>query len=212
MFITVLGSGGVGRALAARFSQLGHEVRLGTRQPGRADLADWAADHPNVLIVHVAESCEDVDVVVVAVPGDAVAGTLAEADPPEGTVCLDVSNPLDFSNGFPPTLFVCNTESLAERTQAAFPHLRVVKALNTMNVDVMVAPRAVGGGAHTAFVAGNDGEARIVVAVLLRQMGHDDVLDLGDLSAARGLEMYLPLWLRIMGALGTASFNVRVVR
>lgn len=212
MFITVLGSGGVGRALAARFSQLGHEVNLGTRQPGRPDLADWAADHPHVQVVPVATSCEDPDVVVIAVPGDAVADTLAQADPPEGTVCLDVSNPLDFSNGFPPTLFVCNTESLAERTQAAFPHLYVVKALNTMNVDVMVAPRAVGGGAHTAFVAGNDGDSRIVVTALLRELGHVDVLDLGDLSAARGLEMYLPLWLCIMGTLGTASFNVRVVR
>ena len=112
---------------------------------------------------------------------------------------LDISNPLDGSQGFPPTLFVKDTDSLAEQLQRAFPAARVVKSLNTMTAAVMVDPGRVSGGEHSVFVSGDDEEAKQTVASLLEDFGHTDVIDLGDLSTARGAEMYLPLWLRLMG-------------
>jgi predicted dinucleotide-binding enzyme len=127
-------------------------------------------------------------------------------------VLLDVANPLDFSGGFPPTLFVSNTDSLAEQIQRQFPELKVVKSLNTMNADVMVDPAGLAGGDHSVFVSGNDAPAKKVVVELLESFGHTDVIDLGDLSTARGTEMLLPVWVRLMATLNTARFNFRIVR
>jgi predicted dinucleotide-binding enzyme len=111
----------------------------------------------------------------------------------------------------PPTLSVCNDDSLGERIQAAFPGAKVVKALNTVNNQVMVDPRRLP-GAHNVFVCGEDEGAKATVTALLTEFGwpHGSVIDLGGIEAARGTEMYLPLWLRLMGALGTADFNVQV--
>jgi predicted dinucleotide-binding enzyme len=124
---------------------------------------------------------------------------------------LDVSNPLDFSAGFPPSLFVKDTDSLAEQIQAAFPEARVVKSLNTLTAQLMVEPGLLG-EATTVFVSGDDAAAKATVTELLTGFGHQDVIDLGPLETARGTEMWLPLWLRTMGALGTGMFNIKVVR
>jgi predicted dinucleotide-binding enzyme len=124
-----------------------------------------------------------------------------------------VSNPLDFSQGFPPTLSVCNADSLAEQLQRAFPRVKVVKTLNTTTAALMVNPAAVGGGDHTMFVAGNDESARGAVARWLGEwFGWRDVIELGDLSNARGMEMLLPMWVRLMRTLGTPMFNFKIVR
>ena len=124
---------------------------------------------------------------------------------------IDVANPLDFSQGFPPTLAVCNTDSVAEQIQRAYPDARVVKAFNTMNADVMVDPSVVP-GPHALFVCGNDERAKAEVAQLAESFGwpRDSVMDLGDIGAARGMEMYLPLWLRLFQAAGTGHLNVHV--
>ena len=124
---------------------------------------------------------------------------------------VDISNPLDFSAGFPPTLFVKDTDSLGEQLQRAFPEVRVVKTLNTMTADVMVDPASLG-AESSVFLSGDDAAAKATVTELLRSFGHTDVIDLGGIETARGTEMYLPIWLRLMGALGTAAFNVKVVR
>ena len=124
---------------------------------------------------------------------------------------VDISNPLDFSAGFPPTLFVKDTDSLGEQLQRAFPEVRVVKTLNTMTADVMVDPASLG-AESSVFLSGDDAAAKATVLELLRSFGHTDVIDLGGIETARGTEMYLPIWLRLMGALGTAAFNVKVVR
>jgi predicted dinucleotide-binding enzyme len=124
---------------------------------------------------------------------------------------LDVSNPLDFSHGFPPTLFVKDTDSLAEQIQRAFPDARVVKSLNTVSAEVMVDPGSVGDGDSSMFVAGDDPDAKDVVVLLLLELGWRDIIDLGQLSAARGMEMWLPLWLRIMGAVDGRVFNMKIV-
>jgi predicted dinucleotide-binding enzyme len=126
-------------------------------------------------------------------------------------VMVDIANPLDFSRGFPPSLSVCNTDSLAEQLQRAFPELRVVKALNTMNANVMVNP-AIISGEHVVFVCGNDPVARAQVTALLQSdFGWQRVMDLGGLQAARGLEMAVMLWLSVMAAKGSPMFNFNVV-
>lgn len=217
MQIAVLGTGTVGRAVATRLAELGHQVTVGTRDPGQTLARDagapWAGEDPAVALATFAEAATGADLVVNATNGAAsleVLG-LAGADALAGTVLLDISNPLDFSAGFPPSLFVKDTDSLGERIQAAHPRTRVVKSLNTLTADLMVHPETLPEGT-TVFVCGNDTGAKETVIALLGELGHTDVLDLGDITAARGTEMYLPLWLRMMGTLGTAAFNIRVVR
>jgi hypothetical protein len=224
MRIGILGTGGVGRTLAAGVAALGHDVVVGTRDPestlarsepdGSGGFADWLAQHPEVGLASMADAAAHGEVVVNATNG---AGTLAAlqaagAERLGGKPLLDVSNPLDFSHGFPPTLTVKDTDSLAETVQRAFPDARVVKSLNTVTAELMVAPERLAAGAHSMFVAGDDPEAKAVVRGLLRELGWVDVLDLGDLTAARGMEMWLPLWLRLFGTLGTAEFNLSIVR
>ena len=212
MRIAVLGTGAVGRTLAPAFVRLGHEVRVGTRDPAATrEREDWTLDVPLVPYGEVADAAE---LVVNATNGQASLDALSEAgaDALAGVVLLDVANPLDFSAGFPPTLTVKDTDSLAEQIQRAYPGARVVKALNTVNAGVMVDPKRVGDGGTTMFLAGDDAEARALVAELLRALGWRDIIEFEQLSAARGMEMWLPLWVRLMGQLGTADFNLRIVR
>jgi len=113
----------------------------------------------------------------------------------------------------PPSLFTKSDDSLGEQIQKAFPEARVVKTLNTVNCQLMVDPARLGGGDHDMFVAGNDPSAKGRVVELLRGwFGWKTVHDLGDITCARGTEMYLPLWIRMWGSLGTADFNVKFVR
>jgi 8-hydroxy-5-deazaflavin:NADPH oxidoreductase len=213
MRIGVVGAGTVGRTLASKLVDLGHDVMIGVREParvaawvegtggrGRSGVPDDAARHG--------------DLVISALPGHAVLAAMAALAPGvlDGKVLLDVSNPLDFSSGSPPTLLVKDTDSLGEQLQRALPNARVVKSLNTVNVAVMVDPGSVGSGDHTVYVAGNDAGAKGSVVELLGAFGWRDVIDLGDITASRGLEMLLPLWLRLMTTLGTPAFNFRVVR
>jgi 8-hydroxy-5-deazaflavin:NADPH oxidoreductase len=136
---------------------------------------------------------------------------LAGAENLAGKVLVDVSNPLDFSRGFP-ALSVCNTDSNAEQIQREFPDARVVKSLNTVNCNLMVDASRVPGD-HDVFVAGDDAEAKAKVASILREdFGWRTVVDLGDLTGARPLEMHVLMWLRLYNALGTPDFNVHVVQ
>lgn len=214
MHIGVLGTGTVGRTLAQAFVDRGHEVRMGSRSAGNEKAVEWAGQAgPLASEGSFADAAAYGELVVNATAGAASLDALeaAGADQLAGKVLLDVSNPLDFSKGMPPTLTVCNDDSLAEQIQRAFAEVRVVKALNTVTAAVMVQPDLVPGG-HTMFVCGDDADAKAQVGVLLAELGWpaDRVLDLGDLGAARGMEMYLPLWLRVWGATGTAMLNVEV--
>ncbi|HLL25324.1 MAG TPA: hypothetical protein VK427_24480, partial [Kofleriaceae bacterium] len=127
-------------------------------------------------------------------------------------VLVDVSNPLDFSQGFPPSLTISNTDSLGEQLQRAFPATKVVKTLNTVAASLMIEPRQLADGEHTMFVCGNAADAKQQVTTLLASFGWRDVVDLGDITNARGTEMWLPLWVRLYGALGTPAFNLKLVR
>ena len=214
MRIAVLGSGTVGRTLSTRLAELGHTVTLGTRDPDATRARPEVEEVPGVSLATFHDAVAEVDVVVVALGGAVALDVLESIGPARlaGTVLVDVTNPLDFSAGFPPTLSVRDTDSLAEQVQRLLPDTKVVKTLNTMNAAVMAHPERVGGGDHTVFVSGDNPTAKAVVQGLLIEMGHTDVLDLGGIETARGAEMFLPLWLRLMGALGTADFQVKVVR
>lgn len=225
MQIAVLGTGMVGQALAGALARLGHTVTVGTRDPGATlartepdgmgnpSFATWHADHADVGLATYADAAAGAELVVLAGNGSAALDmlTAAGADHLAGKVLVDIANPLDFSAGFPPSLFVKDTDSLGERIQAAFPEVRVVKSLNTLTAALMVDP-ALLPEPTTVFVSGDDAQAKATVTGLLTDLGHTDVLDLGGIETARGTEMLLPLWLRTMGALGTGMFNIKVVR
>jgi predicted dinucleotide-binding enzyme len=224
MQIAVLGTGLAGRTLAAALQAAGHHVVVGTRDPqaslartepdsrGTPGFGQWAGEHPDIGVVTQAEAGGYGEVLINATSGEGTLAAVGAAAPPPGTVLLDVSNALDFSAGFPPVLSVANTDSLGEQLQRAFPDVRVVKSLNTVNAAVMVDPATVP-GEHHIFVAGEDADAKAVVTRLLGDLGWPatSVLDLGGIRSARATEMYLPLWLALMGAAGSPVFNIRVV-
>jgi hypothetical protein len=226
MRIGVLGTGGVGQTLAAKMASLGHEVVMGTRDVeaalarkeagwGAVLLAEWHEEHPDVKLGTFAEAAAHAEIVFNATAGTASLDALqaAGADNLEGKVLVDVANPLDFSAGMPPTLSVCNEDSLAEQVQRAFPGAKVVKTLNTVNAGVMVDPTQVAGGDHHMFLSGNDEGAKAEVTGILKDwFGWTNVLDLGDITSARGLEMLLPLWLRLSMTLQTPLVTIKVVR
>lgn len=208
MRIAVIGTGIVGRTLAPAFARLGHDTVVGSRDPsGTRDRDDWDLDLP---LATVADAVTAADLVVNATNGAGSVSTFAGVDL-SGKALLDVANPLDFSQGFPPTLLVQDTDSLAEQLQRAHPSARVVKSLNTVNCAVMVDPDRLG-ESTTMFLAGDDAGARALVQELLGELGWTDVIEFDALSAARGMEMWLPMWVRLVGALGTPDFNLSIIR
>lgn len=227
MKIAIFGTGIVGQTLAGKLASLGHDVVVGTRDPaatlartekdalGFPPFSAWHAAHASVRLVTMTEAaahgelCVNVLNGVAAVEGLRAAGEDALA----GKILVDVTNPLDFSQGFPPSLFVGNTDSLGERIQRALPRTRVVKTLNTVNAFLMVDPQSLAAGDHTMFVCGDDAPAKATVTGLLREgFGWKDVVDLGGIANARATEAYVTLWARLYGALGAPQFNVKVVR
>ena len=223
--IAVLGTGMVGQAIAGRLNELGHSVVVGTRDPeatlartesdqmGNAPFSTWLGAHADVELATFAGAAAGADLVVNASSGTATLEVLrlAGADNLAGKVLVDIANPLDFSAGFPPTLSVKDTDSLGEQVQRAFPKAKVVKTLNTLTASLMVEPKSLG-ESSTVFVSGEDAAGKATVVELLESFGHDDVIDLGGIETARGTEMVLPIWLRLMGTLGTGHFNFKVVR
>ena len=209
----VLGTGMVGLAISNRLAELGQEVMIGTRDPARSD-DKLKSLRETVRVGTFAEAAAFGEVLFNATGGAVSIDALKMAGTShlKGKVLVDISNPLDFSKGMPPSLFVSNTDSLGEQIQRAFPNVRVVKTLNTVTAAIMVDPKAVAGGDHDMFLCGNDGSAKEVVTGILKEFGWSHITDLGELSAARSMEMYLPLWLRMWGALGSGMFNIKIAR
>jgi predicted dinucleotide-binding enzyme len=220
----ILGTGAVGKTLAARLNGMGHEVMIGTRdadetmsrtdpdQFGNLPFSAWRREHPELGTFD--EAAAHGEMVVNATAGVVSLKVLdmAGEENLNGKVLIDVSNPLDFSQGMPPTLSVSNTDSLGEQIQRRFVEAKVVKTLHTMNAYLMVDPAQLAEAEHTVFVCGDDAEAKAKVIELLRSFGWTDILDLGDISAARGTEMIMPIWLRLFGALQKPVFNFKIVR
>ena len=214
MRIGILGTGVVGQTLGTRLVQLGHDVKLGSRSATNEKAAEWVASAgEHATQGTFADAAVFGEIVFNCTGGMVSLDALNQAgrDNLKGKVLVDVSNPLDFSRGFPPTLSVCNTDSMGEQIQRAFPEARVVKALNTMTAAVMVKPSALPGD-HEVFLCGNDADAKTRVTELLRSFGWRSVLDLGDITGSRGMEMILPIWLRLMGTLKTPMFNFHIAR
>ena len=218
MKIAVLGTGMVGRAVAVGLAHLGLDVTIGTRDPERSlagmaadDLGTWSAMNGEIRVATYAEAARDAVVVVNALNGAVSVSGIRAANVADGTVLLDIANPLDHSGGGP-ALFVGNDDSLGEQIQREFPTLRVVKSLNTMTAAAMVDPHLIADGDFTTFVSGNDDAAKAQVMSLLASLGHQDVIDVGDISTARGAEAMMLLWVRLMGPLGTPYFTWKVAR
>jgi predicted dinucleotide-binding enzyme len=187
---------------------------MGSRTAGNENAVQWAKENgARASCGTFADAAVFGDIVFNCTAGTAslAAITSAGANNLKGKILVDVANPLDFSKGMPPTLSVCNTDSLGEQIQRAFPNVRVVKALNTMNCKVMVEPTIVLGD-HDVFVCGNDAKAKAEVTEVLKSFGWRSIIDLGDITAARGTEMLLPVWLRLMGRFQTANFNFKIAR
>jgi predicted dinucleotide-binding enzyme len=215
MKIGVLGTGMVGEAIGTKLIQLGHEVQMGSRTANHEKAAVWVKQNgAKATQGTFADAAAFGEVLFNCTSGKASleALTMAGAENLKGKVLIDIANPLDFSRGMPPSLLVCNTDSLGEQIQRAFPEVKVVKSLNTMNCNLMVNPALLPED-HLVFVSGNDAEAKATVTLILKDwFGWKSIIDLGDITTARGTEMVLPLWVSLMGALQTPVFNFKIVK
>lgn len=215
MKIAVLGTGIVGETIGNKLLALGHEVKMGSRSAAHEKGLAWVkAGGERASLGTFAEAAAFGELAFNCTSGfgsipaleSAVAGLA-------GKLVIDIANPLDFSKGFPPSLFAGNTDSLGEQAQRTLPESKVVKALNTVTCALMVDAQRVAGGDHDGFICGNDAEAKAQVTQIMKDwFGWQRVTDLGDISQARGTESYLPLWIRLYGALRTADFNIKIMR
>ncbi len=212
MRIGVLGTGSVGDAIATRLVELGHDVKMGSRSATNETAAAWvrkvggsasqgtfadAAAHGE-MVFNCTKGLVSLEIIE-AIGNDVL----------RGKILVDITNPLDFSKGFPPSLTVCNTDSLGEQIQRVVPDAHVVKTLNTMNAAIMVHPDKVP-GEHDVFVSGNDDGAKAAVSGLLRSFGWKNIVDVGDISTARGTEMLLPIWVRLYARFKHADYNFHI--
>ena len=216
MKIGILGTGVVGNAIGSKLIQLGHEVKMGSRTANNEKAVEWVNKNGKNASQGVFADAGAFGEIVFnctmgAISIDVI--KIADAKNLKGKILVDVANPLDFSKGIPPTLIpsLSNTTSLGEEIQKAFPDIKVVKTLNTMNCNLMVNPLLVPGD-HDVFICGNDIKAKDKVKEILSWFGWKSTIDMGDISNARGTEMLLPLWLRLWGTFQSPNFNFKIVR
>jgi predicted dinucleotide-binding enzyme len=215
MRIGILGTGVVGKTLATKLAKLGNDVKMGSRKTGGEKAKAWVKGAGGKSSEGTfAEAAAHGEMVFNCTSGLASLEALSAAGARnlEGKTLVDVANPLDFSKGMPPTFITCNTDSLGEQIQRAFPTAHVVKSLNTVTAAMMVDPSIIP-GVHDMFVSGNDAKAKAQVINLLKTgFGWKEVIDLGDIAGARAQEMLLALWVRLYMKLQTPNVNVHVVR
>jgi predicted dinucleotide-binding enzyme len=226
MKIGILGTGIVGQSIAEKLVQLGHKVMMGTRDKdatlaksgkdamGRPAFGEWIKNNSNVQLGVYSEAASFGELLVNATSGVGSIDALKSAGENNmaNKILLDISNPLDFSKGMPPTLTICNTDSLGEQIQRTFPKVKVVKGLNTLNAYLMTNPKLLPEPTNL-FLNGNDAAAKAEVKKLLMSFGwnENDIIDMGDISTARGTEQILPIWVRLWGTLQTPMFNFKIV-
>lgn len=222
MKIAILGTGSVGQAFAERLTGLGHEVMMGTRnvldKKHDDKFSDYLVKHPNLKLSTLAEAAAFGSVVLNVLKGAITLVALENIGQEvlNDKILIDISNPLDFSKGMPPSLIpeLSNTNSLGEEIQKRFPNTKVVKTLNTMWNGIMINPNLIGNGDHVNYICGNDNEAKSKVISFLNELGwkNESILDLGDITAARATEATLPIWLRVYGATQNGAFNFKIVK
>jgi predicted dinucleotide-binding enzyme len=216
MKIAVFGTGMVGETIGSKLIELGHSVMMGSRTKDNEKARAFVSKHPaKASAGNYSDAAVFGEIIFncTAGGGSIEALTMAGDKNINGKIIVDIANPLDASKGIPPSLSIVNTNSLAEEIQKNFPKTKVVKTLNTMWCGLMVNPGMIGKGDHNVFLSGNDANAKEQVRTILKSFGWDEknILDLGDISTARGTEMYLPLWLRIWGATNNGAFNIKIV-
>ncbi len=213
MQIGVLGSGVTGQTIASKLVQLGHEVMLGSRDEANPPAVAWARDAgQHALYGTFMNAAAFGEIVFNCTLGMASmhALQLAGAENLKGKILIDTSNPIDRTTDRW-TLTVCNTDSLGEQIQRAFPETKVVKTLNTVNANVMVDPAKLLERTHV-FVSGNEIEAKATVVRILRDwFGWNEIVDLGGIESARSVEMYVLLWHSLRNAISSQRFNIKVV-
>jgi predicted dinucleotide-binding enzyme len=212
MKIGILGTGMVGETLGTKFVQLGHQVKMGSRTANNESAAKWVkAAGANASQGTFSDAASFGDMVFVCLKGAVFLDVAKTLNPTAlgGKVLVDVSNPLEFSDGTM-TLSICNTNSLGEQVQKALPSAKVVKTLNTVNCEVMVDPAK--GGNPTMFLCGNDADAKKKVTDLLKTLGWRDVIDLGDITKSRGTETMMHIWMNLFGLFGNPHFGFKLVR
>ena len=229
MKICIIGTGTVGQTIASKLIELDYDAMLGTRNVkekllakekdsyGNPPFSEWNKLNARAKLGTFEEAAAYGDIVINATHGGSSIAALkmAGAKNLSGKILIDISNPLDFSKGMPPSLLpgLHNTNSLGEEIQKTFPDAKVVKTLNTMWCGLMINPGMIGSGDHINYISGNDPDAKNEVKKLLLQFGWKDknIIDLGDISAARATESLMPIWLRVMGVIHTGAFNFRLV-
>jgi predicted dinucleotide-binding enzyme len=228
MNVTVLGTGIVGQVIAGRLAGLGHKITIGTRDVektlaraekdglGNPPFSEWYNQNKaNVKLTKYEDAAASADVLVNCTAGVASVEAIKALGSAniKGKILIDISNPLDFSKGFPPSLSVVNTDSLGELIQRTFPELKVVKTLNTMVCFLMVNPASLPGD-HTVFVSGNDESAKAKTKEILQSFGwkESNIIDLGDITTARGTEQLVSLWVRVLGTMKNPMFNFNIVK
>ncbi|MCQ6560686.1 NADPH-dependent F420 reductase [Paenibacillus mendelii] len=215
MKIGFIGSGNVAQTLGRSLVKLGHEVKLGARSPEK--LNEWLGQfgqNEHASVGSLQEAASYGEIVFNATPGTASLEALHAAghEALQGKILIDAALPLDFSNG-ELSLAVANTDSLGEQIQRAFPAIKVVKTLNTVSSALMVDPHRLADGKHDLFISGNDADAKNKVTGYLKEwFGWESVLDLGDITSARGTEMLLALSSRVFVNVGHMNFNFKIVR
>src|SRR5262245_20500412 len=216
MKIAVFGTGMVGNAIATKLVNAGHQIMMGSRTANSDAGQEWLRSvGGNAQVGTFADAAAFGEIVFDCANGANSLAALqsAGANNLRGKILIQVGNPLDFSTGTPPSLTVCNTDSLGEQVQRQLPDTFVVKALNTVNCEIMVQPALVPGD-HNLFICGNDATAKAKVTNWLCQWfgwKSSNIMDLGDITGARGMEMWMPIWLRLYGKIGHAHFNLRII-
>jgi len=214
MRVGILGSGGVGMALGKGFATKGHDVMIGSRSPSKQELKDWLkTTKGKVSTGTLAEAAAHGEVIVLCPVGEAALEVIDLARPINfvGKTVIDVTNPLDFSAGMPPGLFVGTTDSLGEQIQRKIPEANVVKCFNIVGNSLMVDP-LIKGEAPDMLIAGNDEGAKKKVTAILHEFGWNSAIDIGGIDGARWLEALAPLWVRLASKLGSFDIAFKVLK
>jgi predicted dinucleotide-binding enzyme len=212
--IAILGTGIVGNTIGSKLVSLGHTVMMGSRTENNEKAQDWAKANGGLATFGTfADAAASAEIIFNCTSGQVSleALQLTGRENLQGKILVDLANPLDFSKGMPPSLTICNTDSLGETIQRQFTDVKVVKTLNTLNCEMMVNPGLLNDPGNL-FICGNDTEAKATIDSLLRQFGWEQIIDLGDISASRGMEQLLPIWIRLLGTFGTPKFNFSIVK
>jgi 8-hydroxy-5-deazaflavin:NADPH oxidoreductase len=216
MQIGILGSGVTAQTVGTKLIQLGHEVMLGSRDEANPPSVAWAKDQGGeralALYGTFMNAAAFGEIIFNCTLGSASLEALEQAGTGnlKGKILIDTSNPIDRQTDMW-TLTVCNTDSLGEQIQRAYPETRVIKTLNTVNANVMVDPAKLLERTHV-FVSGDDIEAKATVVRILRDwFGWKEIIDLGGITTSRSVEMYVLLWHSLRNAISSQRFNIKVV-